>query len=80
MQGARIGRLTGSGKPAFVADTQGVAVMIPAMSSDTFVRSSAVNFTVTCHVEVIADIIEATVPDVVPPTIVKAQAHALRRG
>lgn len=54
--------------------------MIPAMRSDAFIRSSAVNFTVTCHVEVITDVVETTMPDVIPPAVVKAQAHALRRG
>ena len=54
--------------------------MIPAMCSNAFVRSPTVNFTVTCHVEVIANVIEATMVDVIPPTVVKTQAHALRRG
>lgn len=54
--------------------------MIPAMRSDAFIRSSAVNFTVTCHVEVITDVVKSTVSDVIPPAVVKAQAHALRRG
>ena len=54
--------------------------MIPAMCSNAFVRSPTVNFTVTCHVEVIANVIEATMVDVIPPTVVKTQAHALRRA
>ena len=54
--------------------------MIPAMCSNAFVRSSTVNLTVACHVEVIANVIEATVADVIPLTVVKTQAHALRRG
>lgn len=54
--------------------------MIPAMRSDAFIRSSAVNLTVARHVEMIANVIEATVADVIPPTVVKTQAHALRRG
>lgn len=54
--------------------------MIPAMCSNAFVRSSTVNLTVARHVEVIADVVEATVVDVILPTLVKTQAHALRRG
>ena len=54
--------------------------MVPAMCSNAFVRSSTVNLTVARHVEVIANVIEATVADVTPPTVVKTQAHALRRG
>ena len=54
--------------------------MVPAMCSNAFVRSSTVNLTVARHVEVIADVVEATVVDVILPTLVKTQAHALRRG
>lgn len=38
------------------------------------------NFSVTCHVEVISDVPESPVQDVLPSAIFKAQAHALRRG
>ena len=54
--------------------------MVPAMCSNAFVRSSTGNLTVARHVEVIADVVEATVVDVILPTLVKTQAHALRRG
>ena len=47
--------------------------MVPAMCSNTFVRSSTVNLTVTCHVEVITDVVKSTVSDVIPPAVVKAQ-------
>ena len=54
--------------------------MIEAMRSDFFRWAATVNLTVTSHVEVIADVVEATVVDVILPTLVKTQAHALRRG
>ena len=54
--------------------------MIEAMRSDFFRWAATVNLTVTSYVEVIADVVEATVVDVILPTLVKTQAHALRRG
>ncbi len=54
--------------------------MILTMRSDVLVRSSAVNFTVLSHVEVIADVAEVTVADVILLTVVKAQTYALRRS
>jgi len=51
-----------------------------AMRTDFVQRTSAMNFSVACQVEVIADVAEAAVVDVVAAAILKAQGHALRRG
>ncbi len=67
-------------QPAFVADAYGVAVVVQAVCADAFQRTSAVNGAVARQVEVVADVAEAAVADVVAAAIVKAQAHALRRG
>ena len=75
-----VGGLSVCGKPAFVADAYGMAVVSPAMRSDFLQWSSTVNFSVARQVEVIAYVTPATVTDVLPPAIVKAQAHALRRS
>lgn len=65
---------------SFVADTYRMSVVTLAMRTDFVQRTSAVNFSVTCQVEVIADVAEVAVEDVVVAAIFKAQAHALRRG
>ena len=54
--------------------------MIQAMRTNFFRRAASVDFTVTSHVEVIADVTEAAVANVIAAAIFEAQAHALRRG
>ena len=54
--------------------------MIEAMRPDFFRWTAAVDFTVTSHVEMVTDVAESAVADVVAAAILKAQAHALRRG
>ena len=80
LQRAGVGRSVFSIQPSFVTDADGVPVVIEAMRTDFFRRTATVNFTITSHVEVVADVAEAAVTDVVPAAIFKAQAHALRRG
>ena len=65
---------------AFVANTYRMSVVTLAMRTDFVQRTSAMNFSVACQVEVIADVAEVAVEDVVVAAIFKAQAHALRRG
>ena len=54
--------------------------MIEAMRSDFFRWAASVDLTVTSHVEMVADVIEAAVANVVAAAILEAQVHALRRG
>ena len=67
-------------QPSFVTDADGVAVVIEAMRTDFFQRTTAVYFAVARQIEMVADVAEATVADVVAAAILKAQGHALRRG
>lgn len=80
LQGARIGRLSAGGETAFVADADGVVVMVLTVRADFFHRAAAVDVTVARDVEVITDVAKTAVEDVVVPAVFKAQAHALRRG
>ncbi len=80
LQGAGVGGTAFGIQSAFVADAYGVPVVPLAMRSDFFRRTAPVDFTVARHVEVIADVAEATAADVLAAAILKAQAHALRRG
>ena len=77
---ARIGGTAFFVESAFIADADGVAVVMEAMCTDFLQRATAVNLAVTGDVEMIPDILEPAVTDVVSPAIFKAQAHALRRG
>lgn len=79
-QRSGIGRTAFGIQPTFVADADGVPVVIQAMRTYLFRRTTAVYLTVARQVEMIADVTEAAVPDVVTAAILKAQAHALRRG
>lgn len=54
--------------------------MIEAMRAYLFRWTAAVDLTVASQVEMVADVAEAAVTDVITATILKAQAHALRRG
>lgn len=65
---------------AFVADTYRMSVVTLAMRTDFVQRTSAMNFSVACQVEVIADVAPAPVAYMVAAAVFKAQAHALRRG
>lgn len=79
-QRAGIGRTTCGIQSPFIADADGVAVVMEAMCTDFLQRATAVNLAVTGDVEMIPDILEPAVTDVVSPAIFKAQAHALGRG
>lgn len=57
-----------------------MAVVIEAMRTDFFQRTTAVYFAVARQIEMVAYVAEATVADVVAAAILKAQRHALRRG
>lgn len=80
LQCACVGRLSLGSESPFVADADGMAVVPPAMRPDLFQRTAAVDFTVTRHVEVIAYVAPATMADVVPAAIFKAQDHTLGCG
>ena len=54
--------------------------MIEALRTNFFRWAATVNLTVTSHVEMVADVIEAAVANVVAAAILEAQVHALRRG
>ena len=79
-QRAGIGRTTCGIQSPFIADADGVAVVIEAMRTYFFQRAAAVYFAVAGQIEMIADVTEAAVVDVVAAAILKAQGHALRRG
>lgn len=79
-QRAGIGRAAYSIQSSFIADTDGMPVVMEAMRTGFLQRAAAVNLTVVGHIEMVSDIIETTMTDVVPPAILKAQAHALGRG
>ena len=54
--------------------------MVFTMRTDFFQRAAAMNLSVACHVEMIADITETSVADMFPAAIFEAHVHALRRG
>lgn len=79
-RGAGVGGTALSVQPSFVADADGVAVVVQAVRTCLFQRAAAVYHAVARHVEVVADVAEATVADVVEAAVFEAQRHALRRG
>lgn len=77
---AGIGGLACGIQSPFIADAYGMPVVMKAMCTCFLQRTTAVNLAVAGQVEVVADVAEAAVPDVVTAAVLKAQAHALRRG
>ena len=66
-QGARVFGVTLGIQSAFVADADGVSVVVEAVSAGLFQRSPVVDFSVAGDVEVVADVTESAVADVVLP-------------
>ena len=54
--------------------------MVEAMRTDFLRWTATMDLPVAGYVEMVANVAEATVADVFATTILKAQAHALRRG
>ena len=65
---------------ALIADADRMPVMVLAMRSHLFQRSSAVNLSVTGDIEMISYVREAPVADVVPAASLKIQPPPLRGG
>lgn len=80
LQCASVSRLISGIQPALITDADGVPIVIEAMRPDFLRRTTPVNLTVAGHIEMITDVTETAVPNVVAAAILKAQAHALRRG
>ena len=54
--------------------------MIPAMCPDLFKRSSPVDFSVPCDIEMIANITETTVQDMILSASLRRKGLSFRRG
>ena len=67
-------------EPSLIADADRMPVMVLAMRSHLFQRSSAVNLSVTGDIEMISYVREAPVADVVPAASLKIQPPPLRGG
>ena len=52
-------------QPAFIANTDRMGVMVPAMCPDLFNRPSPMDFPVPCDIEMIPDVTESTMVDMV---------------
>ena len=65
---------------SLIADADRMPVMVLAMRSHLFQRSSAVNLSVTGDIEMISYVREAPVADVVPAASLKIQPPPLRGG
>ena len=79
-RGAGVARTARSVQPAFVADADGVAVVILAVRPHLFQRTAPVDLAVAGEVEVVADVAETAVTDVVTAAGLKAKALPLRGG
>ena len=77
-QSTRIGRCAVRRESSFIADADRMPVMVLAMRSHLFQRSSAVNLSVTGDIEMISYVREAPVADVVPAASLKIQPPPLR--
>ena len=65
---------------AFVADTYRMSVVTLAMRTDFVQRTSAMNFSVACQVEVIADVTESPVKDMILTASLRRKRLSFRRG
>ena len=65
---------------SFVAYSDGVAVVVSAMRPGLSERPSCMYLPVACDVEVVADILEPSVYDMLPPTFFEIQAPPLWGG
>ena len=79
-QSTRIGRCAVRRESSLIADADRMSVMVLAMRSHLFQRSSAVNLSVTGDIEMISYVCEAPVADVVPAASLKIQPPPLRGG
>ena len=79
-QSTRIGRCAVRRESALIADADRMPVVVLAMRSHLFQRSSAVNLSVTGDIEMISYVREAPVADVVPAASLKIQPPPLRGG
>ena len=77
-QSTRIGRCAVRRESSLIADADRMPVMVLAMRSHLFQRSSAVNLSVTGDIEMISYVREAPVADVVPAASLKIQPPPLR--
>ena len=65
---------------SLVTDSDGVAVVVPAMGPGLSERPSGMYQPVACDVEVVSDIPEPPVYDMLPPTFFEIQAPPLWGG
>lgn len=80
LQCARILRLSVRIQSAFITSTYRVGIVIPAMCPDLFKRSSPVDFSVPCDIEMIPDVAEPTMADMVQTTGFRRKGFPLRRS
>ena len=80
LQCARILRLSVRIQSAFITNTYRMGIMIPAMCPDLFKRSSSVDFSVLCDIEMIPDVAEPTMADMVQTTGFRRKGFPLRRS
>ncbi len=80
LQCARILRLSVRIQSAFITSTYRVGIVIPAMCPDLFKRSSSVDFSVPCDIEMIPDVAEPTMADMVQTTGFRRKGFPLRRS
>lgn len=80
LQCARIFRLSVRIQSTFITNTYRMGIMIPAMCPDLFKRSSPVDFSVPCDIEMIPDVAEPTMADMVQTTGFRRKGFPLRRS
>lgn len=67
-------------QPSFIADADGMPVMVFAMRTDFLQRMATVNPTIARDIEMVTDVIETTVMDMVIAAAFKVQVPPLRGG
>ena len=80
LQCARILRLFVRIQSTFITSTYRMGIMIPAMCPDLFKRSSSVDFSVPCDIEMVPDVAEPTMADMVQTTGFRRKGFPLRRS
>ena len=80
MESPRIGGVTFRIQPTFITDTDAVPVMIPAVRTHFFQRTTIVYHPVPRDVEMITDVLKAPVADMVLPALFEVKALPLAGG
>ena len=80
LQCARILRLSVRIQSAFITNTYRMGIMIPAMCPGLFKRSSSVDFSVPCDIEMIPDVAKSAMADMIQTTGFRRKGFPLRRS